>query len=118
MNRRVPVLSLCAAFAVAACSPDNVAAPVKRVAAPNLLAEAGSAPRHIVLMAAGAVPTDFTARVEALGGTVRSVNGAAGVAVVSGLSAAAATQLAASGVGNVQPDFQVSLENAIAPVRA
>jgi subtilisin family serine protease len=118
MNRRVPVFSLCAAFAVAACSPDNVAAPVKRVAAPNFLAGAGSAPRHIVLMAPGAAPADFASRVEALGGTVRSLNNAAGVAVVSGLSAAASTQLAASGVGSVQSDFQVSLENAIAPVRA
>jgi hypothetical protein len=53
---------------------------------------------------------DFAAKVEALGGTVRSVHNGAGVAVVTGLTPDAATSLAAlNGISEVDADAVVSL---------
>jgi subtilisin family serine protease len=57
----------------------------------------------------------FSAKVEALGGKVRSVHNGAGIAVVTGLSSTAAQSLAAvSGVAEVDADDMVSI---VDPVR-
>jgi lantibiotic leader peptide-processing serine protease len=118
MLRRYNVFPVVAVLALAACSPDQVSAPSKNVPAPSLSVQTGaSGPRYIVLTR-GAVPTDFASRVKALGGSVKSSHTAAGFAVVTGLTADAASKLAASGIGDVQPDFTVSLEKSIAPIRA
>jgi subtilisin family serine protease len=117
MNRNVSAVSLVAALVVVACSTDTVNAPMKAVNAPTFSVSAGRASRNIVLTN-GAIPADFAARVNALGGTVTSANSDAGFAIVSGLTPEAASQLAASGVGDVQSDFAVSLEAGVPSIRA
>ena len=66
--------------------------------------------RHIVSFA-GAVPVDFGARVQSLGGTVLWVSPGSGLATVSGLSGAAATRLAATkGISTVDTDAALTLD--------
>ena len=63
-----------------------------------------------ILASNGAFPTDLAARVQALGGTLESVHSAGGIAVVSGISDAAAAQLTGiRGVNDAQPDIEISL---------
>lgn len=119
MNRSFSAVSLAAAIGLAACSPDQTVAPVKTVNAPKFAVSVGKeVSRNIVLMKGAGIPADFAARVEELGGIVTSAHAGAGFAIVSGLSADAATQLAASGFGDVQPDFAVSLDIPIPSIQA
>jgi subtilisin family serine protease len=61
--------------------------------------------RHVVVFAAERVPGDFAARVAGLGGAVESALDSIGVAVVTGLTEAAAHELAAAAdVRAVEPD--------------
>ena len=118
MHRRVSVVPLFAAFALAACSTDVAVAPVKTVKAPSLSLSVGQKSKHIVTLNGSGIPVGFAARVTSLGGTVTSSHAGAGFAVVSGLSDDAAAQLAQSGFGDVQPDFAVSLDIPPAAIRA
>ena len=118
MNRNRAGLSLLITLGLAACSTDGVVAPVKTVKAPSFSVSVDEQARHIVLLNGTGIPVDFVNRVNSLGGTVTSAHAGAGYAIVSGLSADAATQLSASGFGDVQPDFAVALEAPVAAIRA
>jgi subtilisin family serine protease len=119
MHRRIPVLTLFT-FAFAACSTDDVVAPVKAPAkalsSVQLSGNAARESRHIVLLNPATVPADFATRVNALGGRVRSAHSEAGFAVVTGLTDAAAATLAS--FGSVQPDVVVKLDDPKATARA
>ena len=66
--------------------------------------------RHIVSFS-GAVPTDFTSRVEALGGKVLWVSAGSGLAAVSGLQGKASSTLAAGrGIQAVDADEAIPLD--------
>jgi subtilisin family serine protease len=66
--------------------------------------------RYLVLFAAERVPADFVARVERGGGAVEASLDDIGVAVVTGLTEAAAAELAAEeGVRAVEPDAVVTM---------
>jgi lantibiotic leader peptide-processing serine protease len=67
---------------------------------------------YVVLFKGNGVPADFGARVAALGGSVTSQHDA-GIAAVSGLTAAGAASLGASNdIASVQPDLTISLNPA------
>ncbi|MEW5927100.1 MAG: S8 family serine peptidase [Gemmatimonadota bacterium] len=103
--RRFSLSALCMAGALglAACA-DDAAAPLSPAGAPARLSESAAPERHLVLFAEEGVPADFAARVAALGGTVEFSH-RSGVAIVGGLTAAAAAELGASAsVASVQPD--------------
>ena len=102
--------------ALAACSTDGAVPVAPAAISPNVAAGAGqAAARHVVMFVAQAIPADFAARAAALGGAVEASHAASGVAFVTGLSDAAASQLAAtSGVQSVSRDVEIQLE---APVR-
>jgi subtilisin family serine protease len=118
MNHRLSVAPLFAAIALAACSTDVAVAPRKTVQAPSFLVSVGQKAKHVVTLSGNRIPVGFEARVHALGGTVTSSHAGAGYAVVSGLRDDAAAELAASGFGDVQPDFAVSLDVPAAAIRA
>src|SRR5262249_55760206 len=64
--------------------------------------------RHLVTFSNN-IPDDFATRVASLGGSVRYQHAAAGLAIVQGLSDAAASALAASnGVAAVEADVMLS----------
>jgi subtilisin family serine protease len=114
MDRRTSAVALLAAVSLAACSPDTVNAPI-RSSGLNAASFAqqfgnGGKARHIFLAKGTAVPADLETRVAALGGTVERSHSLAGYAVVSGLSVAAASSLAAIGIGEVLPDGQIALD--------
>ena len=116
MDRRASRFTLLAAFTLAACSPDLVA-PIKAPSSLGFARSVERADRYVVLVNPNASAESFSARVAALGGTVSSHHEPSGLAVVSGLSATAASELASSGV-DVQPDFQVSVNVAMDPTEA
>jgi subtilisin family serine protease len=120
MKSRIPVLALVVAFAVSACSPDNVVTPLKVPSSPNLAKSAGpSSGKYVVMTAPGRLPANFAQTVASLGGTLTAAHAGAGFATVSGLTADAANQLATTaGVTEVDPDEIVSLEQPTAPIRA
>jgi subtilisin family serine protease len=114
MHRSVParlVLPL-VALSLAACTdqttPTRTLAPSSSSA--NLVAASAAAGSYIVVARGDNFSKDFTAQVQALGGTVRSVHNGSGLAVVSGLSADAAAKLSAtSGIAEVDADAVVSI---------
>ena len=104
----LPLLAI--AMGAAACSDAPVQPTPARVSSPNLAASAGGG-RHVVDFN-GPVRGDFAQRVSALGGTVDLVEGNAGFAVVSGLSAQAASSLGrAPGISSVFDDVPVQLQS-------
>lgn len=109
MHRRISVVPLIAAIALTACSTDVAVAPMK---APRSLSLAVGVSQQsgsfVVLRNGNGNAKDFALRVQALGGSVDSYHEGAGLAVVSGLSESAATDLASSDLGDVQPDFEAS----------
>lgn len=110
------LLPLAGALALAACSADSPELLAPTTSAHDVQAAASS--RYIVL-ANNAFPKDFAARVASMGGAVQSQHDAAGVAVVSGLTSTAATQLASStGIFDVQPDADITLDVPLAAVEA
>src|SRR5688500_3322648 len=106
MDRRTSAVALLAAVTLAACSPDLVA-PSMAPSSPSFAKAAGQSSRHLVLDNAGEGAVSFAARIAALGGSVDSYHAGSGFAVVSGLTSAATSSLAASGV-SVQPDVRVA----------
>lgn len=108
MHRRVSAALVVTAVVVAACSTD-VVAPTKAPLAPSLsVSTASSAGRYIVSLNGAQTAEGFASKVEALGGTVSSFHAGARIAVVSGLTDAAAAQLSSSGVGDAVADFAFS----------
>jgi lantibiotic leader peptide-processing serine protease len=95
-----------ALFATAGCA-DYPMPTAARSATPTMSLEAvGTATgRHIVMFAGREVPADFPARVAGRGGAVDAVLAGPGLAIVSGLSAAAAADLAGTaGIDAVAED--------------
>jgi subtilisin family serine protease len=104
-GRDVCVLAL---VLVSACA-DETAPVTSAPAAVSRISNSAalSAPRskHLVHFASDAVPSDFASRVSTLGGSVDASYNDVGIAVVAGLSAPAAEQLASvPGVSAVDPD--------------
>ena len=68
--------------------------------------------RHIVVFAVEQVPADFGERVSTLGGSVEATLDGIGVATVTGLSEAAAAELAAGAdIRNVEPDVVMAVSD-------
>ena len=102
----LPFASLAAALALGACA--DVSTEPASVAGPSLSTASGG--RYVVEFKGNGVPSGFASQVGALGGTVTAAFGGAGIALVSGLSEAAAAQLGgASGVQRVQPDVALQV---------
>jgi subtilisin family serine protease len=112
MNRpSVRTLALMlAATALAGCTRDAADALRPAASAGPRADAAADAGRYLVAFR-NAPPADFGARVAALGGTVELVNAEAGLATVSGLTAAASEQLrAGSGIDDVLADEESSID--------
>ena len=107
MDRRASRFTLLAAFTLAACSPDLVA-PINAPSSLSLAKSVSTASRYIVLVDRTIGADAFAGQVAAVGGKVNSFHAGSGFAVVTA-SPSAASKLAASGVGNVQPDFQIAV---------
>jgi len=96
---RLLVSALLCALALQACVPY-----VSSPGDPGPLADP-NAPRHLVLFSSEQVPADFGQRVASLGGSVEIALDEIGMATVTGLSQAAATELAgAPGIRSVEAD--------------
>ena len=110
--RLTSVLSALVLLGAVACGDETTTAPAtspETGGATTALAAGGSG-RHIVTFGSGGIPADFTARVEALGGTVPRSYPQIRVAYADGLDAAGAAALAASGgVTQVFADPEVEL---------
>src|SRR6185295_7133188 len=92
MPRRYHVFPLVAVF-LAACSAD-VVAPLKVPTGPKLAINVeGGSSSYIVATNGKGFPADFADKVASLGGNLTYANDKAGFALVSGLSAASASEL-------------------------
>ena len=125
MTHHPSLLLACGALALAACS-DPVTSPILKVPMTvSLLVSTGTPTiptgQHVFLMSGNSIPDNFAADVAAAGGTVVRLHSEIGVAVVKGLTDAAANQLA-RGNGKVERDVMVqwvpTLEDAQAYVAA
>lgn len=113
MQRRFSLVSIVAAVVLTACATDEVVAPAKLPnAAVRSNAQASETNgKFIVLMTGQSIDPEFESRVKSLGGRVTRSHAGAGIASVSGLSDAAAAQLAAStGISEVRHDVVVALD--------
>ncbi|HEV7992020.1 MAG TPA: S8 family serine peptidase [Gemmatimonadaceae bacterium] len=118
MSRTRLSLSLVSALALAACTSDRVDPVRPFEAGPASRSVSPATGRYLVSVKKN-FPSDFAARVAALGGTVELQHAGAGLAVVSGVSAANAAQLGTiSGVDEVQADEVLSLDVPAAAVQA
>jgi subtilisin family serine protease len=116
MRHRLSVASLSVAILLAACSTDVAVAPLKAPKSLNLAVSTEGNGNYVVLMKGS--PEKFAARVAGLGGTVTFAHAATGFATVSGLSGAAAAELSASGLGQIQQDVEVTLPTSLAAAEA
>ncbi|MGH7678770.1 MAG: S8 family serine peptidase [Gemmatimonadaceae bacterium] len=104
--------------ALAACADEipTTGAPTSLTRISSAAALTAATTKHIVHFNGDGVPSDFASQVAALGGSVDAAHEGAGMAVVDGLTAEAAAQLAASsGVSAVDPDnvFQFIDESSV-----
>ena len=110
---RSMIIALSAALGLQACQDQRgPAAPApRRILAANVTPP-DPAGRHLVVFTAERVPADFGERAARLGGAVENSLDNIGVAAVTGLSEAAAAELAASAdVRAVEPDVATALRN-------
>ncbi|MGH7586360.1 MAG: S8 family serine peptidase [Gemmatimonadales bacterium] len=120
MRPRLPLpLTAFALLGVLACGDEPSTAPTSPAATgaggPSMAVTGGNG-RHIVTYGNGGIPADFTARVEALGGTVPRTHPQIGVAYADGLDAAGAAALAtATKAAQVfaDPEVELQMPNAI-----
>jgi len=116
MSRSRISIALFGALALAACNADRIDQVSPLAVSPARSVSAQAPVRYLVLAKTSGFKTDFAARVAALGGTVEQFHNGAGVAVVSNLSAAGASQVGAfADVSDLQSDADVALD---APVAA
>jgi subtilisin family serine protease len=105
--------ALAAALVLQSCA--NERAPTALAGSGALAASvtpADPAGRHLVVFTAERVPADFGERAARLGGSVEATLDSIGVAVVTGLSESAATELAsAAGIRAVEPDLATALRD-------
>ncbi|HEX2095163.1 MAG TPA: S8 family serine peptidase [Longimicrobiaceae bacterium] len=118
--RRIAPLFLSGVVALAACSDDH--SPLAPAESVPSFSESGAPDTYLVRFHGAGVPADFAAQVASLGGEVVFAH-EVGVAAVSGLSGAAADQLATlSSVAAVDADGYTELEPAtgseVEPVEA
>ena len=115
MTHRAFAFSLIAVAALAACSPDFVS-PRVLPSSPSLAVNASGSSGSYLVALNGKGPRNFAELVTSLGGTVTLSHPGAGIALVSGLTdAAAATLAASSGIADVQRDVEVRVDS---PVRS
>ncbi len=114
MMSKLPIrmtLFVLVTLVVAACARDATAPP-NHLAGPRFAVAPTASASYLVLFRNQAVPADLGARVQALGGTVTYSHAGAGLAVVTGLDAAGAAQLAAGqDVASVEPDVEFALDD-------
>ena len=124
MTNRPSLLFACGVLALAACtdpatSPATLKAPMTVALSRSLATPTIPTDQHVFLMNGDAIPDNFEVDVVAAGGTVVRLQSEIGVAVVKGLTDAAANKLA-RGNGKVQRDVMVqwvpTLEDAQAHV--
>ena len=119
MQHRISVVALFTAIALAACSTDVVVAPKSAPKSLSLAVSAEAAGNYIVLMNGNGISKAFQQNVAKLGGKVAWSHAGAGLATVSGLTNAAAAELAStSGVAEVEPDIQITLDAPLAAAQA
>src|SRR5690349_15163406 len=113
-RNRSSVFGLAAVAVLASLGCHEQALPTEPGSAGPALATLVAAPqpatRHVVVFAAERVPADFPARVTTLGGSIETSLDSIGVATVTGLTAAAAADLAAApDIQAVEPDRVMTL---------
>lgn len=114
MHRRISVVALFIAIALAACSTDLTVSPLKAPNSVKLAVSTEGSGSYIVLMKGNGIASGFAERVAELGGTVTWSHADAGFATVAGLTNAGAVALSAtSGVGQVQPDVDISIASPV-----
>lgn len=120
MRHRFSVASLLTAIALAACSTDVAVAPMKAPKSVRLAVfSAAEAGNYVVLMHGKGISKDFMQAVAKLGGKVEWSHPEVGLATVSGLTSAAAAELASiSRVADVQPDIQIGLDTPLTAAEA
>jgi subtilisin family serine protease len=111
MHPQIRVVALFSAIALAACSTDATAPEMVSAVKISPRAISAQSAKYIVTSKGQGLAKGFAEAVSALGGTIESSSDGAGFAVVSGLNDSGAAQLASSGFGDVQADFQISLES-------
>ena len=107
MKRRAPsAVALACALVATACVDQATAPPsVPSIAGPSTSVSTTVQGSYLVRATGNRFPTDFAASVQALGGTVTFAHNGAGVGAVSGLTEAAAAQLAGlRGIASVDDD--------------
>ena len=106
-------LAALAALALQACQDQReLTEPARRGVLSARVMPADPAGRHLVVFTAERVPADFGARVSNVGGAVEASLDRIGVAAVTGLSEAAAVELAGSAdVRAVEPDVATAPPN-------
>lgn len=113
---------LAGAVALAGCADQPVPTAPSAVQAPDGPAfsqGAASTGRHLVVFRQESVPTDFAARVAALGGEVHMSFGTVGAATVEGLTPAAVKALrSGSDVSIVEPEILLELPVSVAAPEA
>ena len=119
MHRRISVVALLTAIALAACSTDTVVSPLRVPTGPKFAVSTPESGDYVVMMNGNGISKDFTAKVALLGGKVTWSHAGAGIAAVSGLTNAGAVDLAStSGVADVQADIEIGLETPLAAAEA
>jgi subtilisin family serine protease len=96
-SRSFPLSALLGTLTLAACGDRSITTPAAPSLALNAPAPSVSATGKHIFRFGESVPADLETRVAARGGTVDWVSAGAGIAVVDGLSDAAAADLAAAG---------------------
>ena len=123
MDRSLPrsraFAGLVALTVLVSCSEKSTEPVARMTPGSASRATSPAAGRHLVLAKGNGFSANFASTVAGLGGSVEAAHQAAGFAVVRGLSATAAAQLARSAdVAEVQTDDVVSLHAPVAPVQA
>lgn len=119
MRRSHLLLPVLGALALAGCSADRTETTAPLAAPGAVSRSVGETSGRYILASNGGFSKDLAARVTALGGTLESVHAGAGIAVVSGISDAAASSLSSiGGVNDVEADAVISLDAPLASVSA
>jgi subtilisin family serine protease len=119
MTRHRLLPALASVLALAACTSDVPTLPNPGSASDARAAAPAASDRYVVTANGGGFGSDFADRVTALGGTVQSIHRGAGIAVVSGVSAANVSKLGKlGGVSDVQADISITVQPSARLVRA
>jgi hypothetical protein len=119
MSRSRISITVLGALALAACTADRIDPVSPLAVSPSRSVSSVASTRYIVLAKNSGFKSDFSARVAALGGTVEQLHKGAGIAVVSNLSAAAASALGRfAEVTDVEADADIALDAPVAAKRS